>query len=132
MSDDVKWKTFRASVGRYTKLEDRLYLWIDGMRQANLPVPPSLAIAKAKLIESSLAVLEEYFKASWQWLSRFRAHRGLQKLLLHEGGEVNKDDPELLATLSKLYAVIEQYDLENVVIWMRRDCSSDYFQGIAF
>ena len=114
MSDFAKSKIFCAFVGRYTKLEDQLYLWIDDMRQANLPVPPSLTIAKAKLITSSLAIPEEEFKASWQWLRRFRARRGLQKLLLHGGGEVNKDDLELLAALSKLYVVIEQYDPENV------------------
>jgi hypothetical protein len=72
MSDEVKKKTFRSFVGRFTKLEDMLYIWIDSMRHANLPVSPSLAIAKAKSIASSLSIPEMYFKASWQWLSRFR------------------------------------------------------------
>ena len=48
MSEEAKKKTFRASVGRFTEVEDKLYLWIDSMRQVNLPVPPFLAILKAK------------------------------------------------------------------------------------
>jgi len=65
------------------------------MRRAKLLVPPSLAIAKAKNIASSLSILKSNFKASWQWLSRFRVHRGLQKMFLHgEGTKVNKNDPE--------------------------------------
>jgi hypothetical protein len=72
MSDEAKEKTFRSSVGRFTELEDMLYIWIDSMRHANLPVPPSFAIAKAKIIASSLSIPKTDFKASWQWLHRFR------------------------------------------------------------
>jgi hypothetical protein len=85
------------------------------MRRANLPAPPSLAIAKAKSIALSLSIPETDFKASWKWLRRFRMRRGLQKMLLHgEGAEVNKSDLGLLAALDDLYAIIAQYDLENV------------------
>ncbi len=115
MSNEVKEKTFRSSVGHFTKLEDMLYIWIDIMRRANLPIPPSLAIAKAKSIASSLSILKMDFKASWQWLSRFRVRRRLQKMLLHgEGVEVNESDLGLLATLDDLYAIIAQHDPENV------------------
>ncbi len=39
----------------------------------------------------------------------------LQKMLLHgEGVKVNKSDLGLLATLDNLYAIIAQYDPENV------------------
>jgi hypothetical protein len=77
------------------------------MRHAKLLVPPSLAIAKAKNIASNLSILESDFKASWQWLSRFRMRHGLQKMLLHEqGAEVNKNDLELLAVLEELYEII--------------------------
>jgi hypothetical protein len=64
MSDEAKEKIFRSSVGRFTELEDMLYIWIDNMRHANLLVPPSLAIAKAKSIASSLSISETNFKAS--------------------------------------------------------------------
>jgi hypothetical protein len=77
------------------------------MRHAKLLVPPSLAIAKVKNITSNLSILKSNFKASWQWLSRFRMHHGLQKMLLHEqGAEVNKNDLELLAALEELYRII--------------------------
>jgi hypothetical protein len=62
--EEAKERTFRASVGRFTELEDMLYIWIDSMRRAKLPVPPSLAIAKAKSIASSLSILESNFKTS--------------------------------------------------------------------
>jgi hypothetical protein len=53
MSNEAKEKTFRSSVGCFTELEDMFYIWIDSMRHANLLVPPSLTIAKAKSIASS-------------------------------------------------------------------------------
>jgi len=107
MSYEAKDKTFWSSVGRFTELEN--------MHRANLPILPSFVIAKAKSIASSLSISETNFKASWQWLSRFRVRQGLQKMLLHrEGAEVNKSDPRLLAALDDLYAIIAQYDPKNV------------------
>jgi hypothetical protein len=115
MSDEAKEKTFRSFVGHFTELEDMFYIWIDNMRHENLPVPPSLTIAKAKSIASKLSISQTDFKESWQWLSRFRVRRRLQKMLLHrEGAEVNKSDLGLLATLNDLYTIIAQYDPENV------------------
>jgi hypothetical protein len=64
MSDEAKEKTFRSSVGRFTKLEDMLYIWIDNMRHAYLLVPPSLAIAKVKSVALSLSIPKTNFKAS--------------------------------------------------------------------
>jgi hypothetical protein len=46
-----------------------LYIWIDNMHRVKLLIPPSLTIAKAKSIASSLSIAEFDFKASWQWLS---------------------------------------------------------------
>jgi len=92
-----------------------LYIWIDSMHRARLPVSPSLAIAKAKNIASTLTISDSDFKASWQWFNRFRARRGLQKMLLHgEGAEVDKNDPEILSALKELYFIIAQYDPENI------------------
>ena len=48
MSKETKKKKFPASVERFTELEEKLYIWIDSMRQANFPVPSSIAILKAK------------------------------------------------------------------------------------
>jgi hypothetical protein len=64
MSDEAKEKTFQSSVGRFIELEDMLYIWIDNMCRANLPIPPSLAITKAKSIASSLSIPKTDFKAS--------------------------------------------------------------------
>ena len=115
MSEEAKKKMFRASVGRFTEVEDKLYLWIDSMRRANLPVPPSLAILKAKKIAEKLLISQDDFKASWQWFSGFRERRGIQQLLLHgEGAEVDRENPDLVAALVKLYAIIAKYDPENI------------------
>ena len=62
--EEAKKKTFRASVGRFTEVEDKLYLWIDGMRRANLLVPPSLTILKAKKIAKELLISQEHYGSS--------------------------------------------------------------------
>ena len=114
-SEEAKKKKFRAYVGRFTELEDKLYLWIDSMRRASLPVPPTLAILKAKKIAEQLSIPQDDFKPSWRWFSRFRERRGLQQLLLHgEGAEVDRENPNLLEALEELYAIISKYDPENV------------------
>jgi hypothetical protein len=77
LSKEAKERTFQASVGRFTELENMFYIWIDNMRCAKLPIPQSLAIAKAKSIASNFSIPKSNFKASWQWLSRFRTHSGL-------------------------------------------------------
>jgi hypothetical protein len=111
LSEEVKERT----VGRFLELEDMFYIWIDSMRRAKLHVSPSLAIAKAKSIASTLSILKSDFKASWQWLNRFRARHGLQKMLLHgEGAKVNKNDLKLLVALEEFYGIIAQYDPKNV------------------
>ena len=115
MSEEAKKKTFKAFVDRFTEVEDKLYLRIDIMRRANLPVPPSLAILKPKKISEKSLIMQDDFKASWQWFSRFRECREIQQLLLHsEGAEVDRENPDLVAALDKLYAIILKYDLENV------------------
>lgn len=48
LSEDGKKNTFRASVGRFTQIENMMYIWTDNMLHTKLPLPPSLAIAKAK------------------------------------------------------------------------------------
>ncbi len=126
LSEKVKERTFRAFVGRFTDLEDMLYIWIDNMCCAKLLVPPSFAITEVKSIASSLFISKSNFKASWQWLSQFRARRGLQKMLFHgKGTKVNKNDLELLATLEEFYRIIAQYDPKNVY---NMDKTSLFFQ----
>jgi hypothetical protein len=107
LSEKTKERTFRAFVGRFTELEDMLYIWIDNMHCAKLLVPPSFAIGKVKSIASNLSIPKSNFKASWQWLSQFRACRELQKMLLQgKGTKVNKNDPELLAGLEEFDKII--------------------------
>jgi hypothetical protein len=61
---EAKERTFRAFVGRFTELEDMLYIWIDSMCPAKLLVSPSFAIAKTKSIASNLSIPDYNFKAS--------------------------------------------------------------------
>jgi hypothetical protein len=95
------------------------------MRCVKLHVPSSFAITKVKSIASSLFILKSNFKASWQWLSQFRACCGLQKMFLHgKGTEVNKNDLELLAALEEFYRIINmiQKNVHNM------DKTSLFFQ----
>jgi hypothetical protein len=123
LSEKAKERTFRTFVGRFTKLEDMLYIWIDNMRCAKPPVLPSFAITKVKSIASNLFIPKSNFKASWQWLSQFRACRGLQKMLLHgKGTEVNKNDPELLAALKNFTGLLRNMIQKMSTIWTRLAC----------
>jgi hypothetical protein len=86
--EEAKERTFRAFVGRFTELENMLYIWIDSMCRAKLPVPSSLAIAKAKSIASSLSILEsESFQSKIQTVG-FKAKRkklqNLRQMTIHD------------------------------------------------
>ena len=62
-----------------------------------------------------MGILPEDFKASWQWLHRFRTRKNIASMLLHgEGAEVDKNDPELLSALQVLEAIIANFDPEDV------------------
>jgi len=99
MTTDAKSKTFRTSVGQFKEVEDCLFIWIDAIHRASLPVPPSLTLLKARSIATELVISD--FKASWQWLN-------------DKGGEVNKDDPELLVALDEFCEVVKEYNPEHV------------------
>ncbi len=79
--EEAKERIFRASVGRFTELEDMLYIWIDSMCRAKLPVQSFLAIAKAKSIASSLSILEsESFQSKIQTVGLKAKRKKLQNL----------------------------------------------------
>ena len=69
---------YRTSSGRFLKIEDILYPWIDTMRCTKLTAPPSFAIAKAKQIAVSMNISNNSFKAFWQWFKKFRSQRDLE------------------------------------------------------
>lgn len=103
--------TFRASSGTFPELEKRLFDWIDAGRRMTMTLPPNIICHKAKLIASALDIPEEKFKASWGWFARFRHRFGLNSTnLFGEGGEVDRNDPEIIEALQELGSVIDQYD----------------------
>lgn len=115
MTPEARGTIYRQSNGHFPQVESQLFTWIEAMRMANLPVAPSLALAKAKKIALNLGISDDDFKGSWQWFQKFRGRHGLQQSFLHgEGGEVDREDPEMLAQLNDLYDVINQYDPEHV------------------
>ena len=72
-------------------------------------------IAKAREISNTLNIAEGDFKASWGWLENFRTCKGLGSILLYgEEAEIDKESPELLSRLNRLYDVIRQYPAQNV------------------
>ena len=133
MPDEDKEKIFRSSIGRFTELEDMLYIGIDSMRCANLHVLPSLAIAKVKSIASSLSIPETDFKASWQWQVDIRVRRGLQKMLPHIE-ELKSTIPILdcrqLSTTST--RLLPNMILKTSKIWTRLAYFFVYFRDTTF
>jgi hypothetical protein len=80
-----------------------------------LAIPPSLLQIKAIELASKLDIPEELFSASNGWLDRFRKRSGFRcASLFGEGGDVDKNDPELILKLRKLEETIDTYDVENI------------------
>jgi hypothetical protein len=52
LSEEAKERTFRASIERFTELEDMLYIWIDNMRLAKLHVSPSFCHSQKHCFQS--------------------------------------------------------------------------------
>jgi hypothetical protein len=99
---------------RFPELEDRLFQWIDTMRRLNLELPPYLVIAQAIEPAKTLEIPANDFKASWRWLMKLRAQKGLGSVLLcDEGAEVNKEDPELLLWLNDCHDIRMKYPAGN-------------------
>jgi hypothetical protein len=86
--EEAKERTFQASVGQFTELEDMLYIWIDSMRRAKLLVRSSLAIAKAKSIASNLSILEsESFQSKIQTVdlkAKRKKLQNLRQMMIHD------------------------------------------------
>jgi hypothetical protein len=103
------------SQARFPELEDCLFQWIDTMRRLLLELPPYFVIAKSIEFAKTLEILANDFKASWCWLMKFRAQKGLGSVLLcDERAEVNREDPELLLWLNDLHDIRMKYPAQNV------------------
>ena len=102
MSDKLQSSLTKSTHAKYPDLENKLYDWIEVIRKANLPISPTLVIYKAKKIAEEMSYND--FKASWMWFGRLKKRKGLQKIVLHgKRGEVDKNDPKVLALLQDLY-----------------------------
>jgi DDE superfamily endonuclease len=98
------------------------------MRQAKLSLPPSLVIAKAKQIATSLGYDNDGFQGSFQWLKKFRIRKGIDSVLLQgKGGEFNMNDPELQEKLRVLCRLIATYE---VVIVYNMDETGLFFRNV--
>ena len=107
--------TFRGSKGKYPELEERLYAWIDASRRLSIALPPSVIMEKARRLATQMNICDDDFKATWGWFRKFRHRQCLNTISLYgEGGAVNRNDPELLASLERLYAIVNEYDASCV------------------
>jgi hypothetical protein len=65
-----------------------LYIWIDSMRCAKLPVPSSLAIAKVKSIACSLSILDsKSFQSKIQTVglkAKCKKLQNLRQMTIHD------------------------------------------------
>ena len=115
VSDKCRSETFRARKAKYEELEDKLYKWFEACRQVNLPVPPQMVRVKALKIAKEFRISSHDFCASCGWLRNFRKRHSLSSISLFcEGGEVDKNNPVLLADIGRLKAEIDKFDAENV------------------
>ena len=97
-------KTFRGSKGKYPELEKHLYAWIDVSRRLSIVLPPFVIMEKARRLALEMNISDDDFKATWGWFRKFRHHQCLNTINLYgEGAGINRNDPELLASLERLY-----------------------------
>ncbi len=62
LSAELQGTLYRSAPAQYPDLEDKLFSWIEVIRNANFPISPTLIISKAKQNVCELSYLE--FKAS--------------------------------------------------------------------
>lgn len=106
---------FREPNAKFPELEKILVSWLEAARRMNLPMPPAMMKVKATDVASTLQLSTDDFKASDGWLRRFRDRNGIGSLNLYgEGGEVDRNHPDMLLKLSQLEQLIDQYDEDNV------------------
>ena len=56
-------------------------------------------------------ICDDDFKATWCWFRKFRHHQCLSAMSLYrEGGTIDRNDPELMASLARIYAIVSEYD----------------------
>ena len=60
---------------------------------------------------AEMDIFYDDFKATWGWFRKFRHRQCLNTISLYgEGGAVDRNDPQLLASLERLYAIVNKYD----------------------
>ncbi len=114
LSEKAKERTFRAFVGRFTELEDMLYIWIDNMRCAKLPILPSFAITTVKSIASSLFISKSNFKASWAMVKSIQSVSWIAKDAPSRKG--NKSQQERSRIAGSFRRILQDY----CAIWSRK------------
>ena len=92
--------------------------WIRGMLVSldwfiSLIVLPSPVIMEnARQLATQMNICDNHFKATWGWFRKFRHRQCLNTISLYgEGGAVDRNDLELLASLERLYSIFNKYDL---------------------
>ena len=112
-ADNPSFTRNRFTPAKHPEFEQQLHSWIITKRLDNISLPPSLIQNKAKDLAMKLSL--DDFKCSPGWYSGFSKRFNLQTAsLFGEGGDVDKNDPQLLESLNKLYGVISHYPPERV------------------
>ncbi|RHY38460.1 hypothetical protein DYB34_009242 [Aphanomyces astaci] len=101
--------TRRYATAAFPELETQLHAWLINMRRQKVSIPPNVVRHKAKSIANSFDPPLQ-FEASPGWLENYRRRSSVGITILHgEGGEVDKEDPELLAGLAVLSNIVATY-----------------------
>ncbi|RHY84746.1 hypothetical protein DYB35_009825, partial [Aphanomyces astaci] len=102
-------RTRRYATSAFPKLETQLHAWLINMRRQKLSIPPNVVRHEAKSIANSFDPPLQ-FEASLGCLENYRRRSSVGITILHgEGGEVDKEDPELLAGLAVLSNIVATY-----------------------
>ena len=88
-----------------------MYAWIDASRRLSIAFPPLVIMEKAQRLATQMNICDDDFKATWGWFRKFRHRQCLNTISLYgEGGAVDPNDPQLLASLESLYTIVNEYD----------------------
>ena len=104
-----------------------MYAWIDASRRLSIALPPSVIMEKARRLATQMNICDDDFKATWGWFRKFRHRQCLNTISLYgEGGAVDRNDPQLLASLERLYAIVSEYDPSSIYYMDQRGFSSRF------
>ena len=65
---------------------------------------------KAQRLAPQMIICDDDFKETWRWFRKFHHRQCLNTVILYgEGRVIDRDNLELLASLERLYLIVNEY-----------------------